>query len=48
MGSNFEKPDPLYQDFTHGAIGSMHRLDNRGGQNGARRPMGNQPRYKMM
>jgi hypothetical protein len=31
-----------------GATISTHRLDNRGGQNHGRRPMGNQPRYKMM
>jgi hypothetical protein len=31
-----------------GAAVPMHRLDNRGGQNRGRRPMGNQARYKMM
>jgi hypothetical protein len=43
MGSNLERPDQLYQDVSH-AIGPMHRLDNRGGQNRARHPMRNQPR----
>jgi hypothetical protein len=31
-----------------GATVSTHQLDNKGGQNRGRRPMGNQPRYKMM
>jgi hypothetical protein len=47
LGATHDSPSPCGGDERDATI-SIHRLDNRGGQNRGRCPMEDQPRYKMM
>jgi hypothetical protein len=47
LGPTHDSP-PTCGGDEHGSTVSTHWLDNKGGQNRGRRPMKNQPRYKMM